>query len=246
MRAAFAEIVGRKVTSLLNKLTVENFDSISDQIIAWANESKNESDGRTLLQVARMVFEKAIDEDMWSEMYARLCGKMMDQINSKVQEDGIPGARLFRRYLLNKCQDDFESGWKTKEAIAKVSSSKAEPEDNQSDKEKSTFFSDEYYAARKAKRQGLGLIKFIGELFKLQLLTERAMHECIKKFLANFDNLEDIETLCKLLLTVGAILDLLRAKTHMDVYFSRMKELTKSPHLTQRVRFMLQVWGFPL
>ncbi|KAJ7212570.1 hypothetical protein GGX14DRAFT_393471 [Mycena pura] len=39
------------------------------------------------------------------------------------------------------------------------------------------LYSDEYYAAQKAKRQGLGLIKFIGGLFKLEMLTERIMHD---------------------------------------------------------------------
>ena len=42
------EVVDRKVRALLNKLTMERFDSISDQIIAWANKSENEHDGRTL------------------------------------------------------------------------------------------------------------------------------------------------------------------------------------------------------
>ncbi|KAI0050434.1 hypothetical protein FA95DRAFT_1603620 [Auriscalpium vulgare] len=61
----------------------------------------------------------------------------------------------------------------------------------------------------KAKRRGLGLIRFIGELFKLQMLTERIMHECIKKLLGNVENPEEeeIESLCKLLITVGFLLD---------------------------------------
>ena len=58
------EVVDRKVRSLLNKLTMERFDSISDQIIAWANKSEKEKDGRTLIQVIRLVFEKATDEAM--------------------------------------------------------------------------------------------------------------------------------------------------------------------------------------
>ena len=36
-------------------------------------------------------------------------------------------------------------------------------------------------------------MKFIGELFKLQMLTERIMHECIKKLLSNVDNPEEEE-----------------------------------------------------
>ncbi|KZP29637.1 hypothetical protein FIBSPDRAFT_926827 [Athelia psychrophila] len=94
----------------------------------------------------------------------------------------------------------------------------------------------------KAKRQGLGLIKFIGEWFKLQMLTERIMHECVKKLLGNVENPEEeeIESLCKLLSTVGALLDTPKAGAQMDVYFSRMKELTRSENLTLRMRFMLR------
>jgi hypothetical protein len=104
------ELVERKVKGLLNKLTMEKFASISDQIIAWANKSEmpEEKDGRTtLIQVIRLVFEKATDEATWSEMYARLCRKMMEQISTNVQDDGIKnsegkpitGGQLFRKYL---------------------------------------------------------------------------------------------------------------------------------------------------
>ena len=36
--------------------------------------------------------------------------------------------------------------------------------------------------------------------------------------------------MCKVLTTVGQILDIPKARAHMDVYFSRMKQLTKSPN----------------
>ena len=42
---------------------------------------------------------------------------------------------------------------------------------------------------------------------------------------------EEIESLCTLLTTVGSVLDTQKARAHMDVYFSRMKELTKSLHV---------------
>jgi translation initiation factor 4G len=66
------EMVERKVKALLNKLTMRRFDSISDKIITCANKSEKEKDGRTLIQVIKLVFEKATDETMFSEMYARL------------------------------------------------------------------------------------------------------------------------------------------------------------------------------
>ncbi|KAI1798488.1 hypothetical protein LXA43DRAFT_1108138 [Ganoderma leucocontextum] len=79
---------------------------------------------------------------------------------------------------------------------------------DQNKDEESTLYSVEYYAAQKAKRQGLGLITFISELFKLQMLTECIMHEWVKKLLGNVKNPEEeeIESLCKLLTTVSQIL----------------------------------------
>ncbi|KII95639.1 hypothetical protein PLICRDRAFT_48580 [Plicaturopsis crispa FD-325 SS-3] len=255
------EIVDRKVKGLLNKLTMEKFDSISDQIIAWANKSEKEKDGRTLIQVIRLVFEKATDEAAWSEMYARLCRKMMEQISPKVQDDGIKnaegkpiaGGQLFRKYLLNRCQEDFEHGWVAKETTAAAAATKATEDKaaqaandsakgGKDEKDESALYSDEYYAAQKAKRQGLGLIKFIGELFKLQMLTERIMHECVKKLLGNVENPEEeeIESLCQLIATVGSLLDTTKARAHMDVYFSRMKELARGGNVSSRMQFMLQ------
>jgi len=254
------ELVDRKVKALLNKLTMEKFETISDQIIHWANKSVNEKDGRTLIQVIRLVFEKATDEAAWSEMYARLCRKMMEQISPEVQDDGIKnaegkpiaGGQLFRKYLLNRCQEDFERGWFAKEATAAAAAAKASDDhatkaaNDKKSTEEAELYSEEYYAAQKAKRQGLGLIKFIGELFKLQMLTERIMHECVKKLLGNVENPEEeeIESLCQLLKTVGQLLDTPKARAHMDVYFTRMKELGKSLNVSSRMQFMLQVCGY--
>ncbi|KAG7091123.1 hypothetical protein E1B28_010177 [Marasmius oreades] len=249
------EVVDRKVKALLNKITMEKFDPISDQIITWANRSEKEKDGRTLIQVIRLVFEKATDEATFSEMYARLCRKMMEQISPQVQDDGIKnsegkpiaGGQLFRKYLLNRCQEDFERGWVAKEATAAAAAAKSledqvKASEKKNEGEEIALYSDEYYAAQKAKRQGLGLIRFIGELFKLQMLTERIMHECVKKLLGNVENPEEeeIESLCKLLSTVGQILDTPKARAHMDVYFSRMKELTNRQNVSSRMQFMLQ------
>ena len=108
---------------------------------------------------------------------------MMEQISPNVHDDGIKnadgkpiaGGQLFRKYLLNRCQEDFERGWATKEATAAAAASKAGEDEAAKaaaeGTEEAALYSEEYYAAQKAKRQGLGLIKFIGELFKLQTRT---------------------------------------------------------------------------
>ncbi|KAF8271193.1 armadillo-type protein [Lactarius quietus] len=251
------DVVERTVKALLNELTMERFDSISDQIIAWANKSEEEKDGRTLIQVTRLIFERATDDATISELCARLCRKMMERISPRVQDDGIKnfqgkpfaGSNLFRKYLLNRCQEDFELGWVAKEATAAAAASKAAAdlaikEANEKTKggEESELYSDEYYAAAKAKRRGLGLIRFVGELFKVQMVTERIMHECIKALFGNAENPEEeeIESLCMLLTTVGSLLDTPKARSFLDVYFSRMRALTKNKNVNARMVIMLQ------
>jgi translation initiation factor 4G len=239
------ELVEKKVKALLNKLTLEKFDSISDQIVAWANKSENETDGATLTLVIRLVFDKATDEATWSGMYARLCRKMMEQISTHVTDENVRdregkpvvGGQLFRQYLLSRCQADFERGWSARETLeeqqsAAAAASGAAPGE--------IVFSDEYYALQKAKRRGLGLVKFIGELFKLQMLTERIMHRCILKLLDEPAE-EDIESVCQLLKTVGAALSGPKGRETMDMYFGKMIELSQDPSVSQRIRFMLLV-----
>ncbi|EDQ99898.1 uncharacterized protein LACBIDRAFT_255866 [Laccaria bicolor S238N-H82] len=237
-------MVHRKVKALLNKLTMEKFDSISGQVIVWANKSEKEKDGRTLIQIIRLVFEHAIDGATWSEVYARLCREMMNRISPKVQDEGvknsegnpIAGDQLFRKYLCNGCQEGYERA--SGDGVAKA----ANQQNKEGRTEEVALFSDKYYAAQKVKRHGLGLIKFVGELFKLQMLTEHIMHNYVETLLVNVEHLEEveIERSCKLLTTVGAHLDTQKARAHMDVYFSRIKELTKSQNVSLRMQFMLQ------
>ena len=240
-------VVDRVVKELLNSLIMERFDSISDQIIAWANKSEKEKDGRTLIQVIQLVFEKATDAQMSSEIYARLCRKMMEQISPKVQDyrimnsEGMPiaGGNLFRRYLLNRCQEGFEIGWVASATATGATDAQAVKRG----KEKTKRDEDEFYAAVKAKRRGLALIRFIGELFKVQMLTERIMHECITKCLSNLENPkeDEIESLCELLTTVGSVLDTPKDRPRLDLYFSHMRELTENENVNMRMVFKLQV-----
>lgn len=231
------EVIQRKVKALLNKLTVEKFEPISNQIIEWANKSVNETDGTSLRTVIQLTFMKATDEPNFSSMYAKLCRKMWDMIDPSISDEAIIGADgkpvsgnlLYRKYLLNRCQEDFERGWKT--TLPK-----------KTDLTEAELLSEEYYIAAKAKRRGLGLVKLIGELYKLDMLTERIMHECIKRLLANVTDPEEeeVESVCKLLSTIGDKLDHERSRGHIDVYFERLKMMQNNDKISSRIKYMIQ------
>ena len=78
----------------------------------------------------------------------------------------------------------------------------------------------------KLKRRMLGNVKFIGELFKQQLLKEKIMHECIKLLLGSLDDPnavpddESIEAAAKLFLTIGKQLESPAAsKAKLDAHY---------------------------
>jgi hypothetical protein len=48
--------------------------------------------------------------------------------------------------------------------------------------------------------------QFIGELYKLKMLSGRIMHQCVKKLLGSKDE-ESLESLCRLFTTIGKDLD---------------------------------------
>ena len=56
----------------------------------------------------------------------------------------------------------------------------------------------------KLRRRSLGNIRFIGELYKISMLSGRIMHEYIRKLLLTTDE-ESLECLCRLLTTVGKV-----------------------------------------
>ena len=235
------DMVQRKVKAALNKMTPDNFEKISDQILEIAAQSKNESDGRTLRQVIALTFEKACDEAHWAGMYAKFCAKMLTTMSSEIRDETIKdkagqpvvGGALFRKYLLNRCQEEFERGWQANL-----------PEKPDGETEEIRLLSEEYYVAAAAKRRGLGLIQFIGQLYKLRMLTIRIMHECVLRLL-DFDGSPDesaVENLTTLLRSVGGTMDEEgeQGRQLLGTYFERINErVLKSDGLASRPRFMV-------
>ncbi|XP_041961338.1 eukaryotic translation initiation factor 4 gamma 1-like isoform X2 [Alosa sapidissima] len=82
-------------------------------------------------------------------------------------------------------------------------------------------------------QRSLGIFKFIGELFKLKMVSEGIIHDCIVRLLKKSKSLRlkststghfnPLWSLCVLLCTTGKDLDFERAKPRMDQYFNQMK-----------------------
>ncbi|KAI5965177.1 uncharacterized protein KGF55_001397 [Candida pseudojiufengensis] len=231
--------VERKIKSLLNKLTLEMFTAITDEMLSITKQSKWEKDAATIKQTISLTFQKACDEPYWSEMYAKFCAKMTQNILPEITDetstlkDGThpSGGALARRVLLATCQEEYEKGWSDK-LPTNPDGSPLEPE----------MMSDEYYAMAAAKRRGLGLVKFIGHLYNLNMLNDQVIYVCLKDQCNNtIDPSEDsLENLAQLIKTVGPKLDSNeRTKTMLKIVFDNIQIILDKVKLSSRIKFML-------
>lgn len=219
----------RRVRSILNKLTPQMFQQLMKQVTQLAIDTEERLKG-----VIDLIFEKAISEPNFSVAYANMCRCLMAL---KVPTTEKPTVTVnFRKLLLNRCQKEFEKDKDDDEVFEK----KQKEMDEAATAEERGRLKEELEEARDiARRRSLGNIKFIGELFKLKMLTEAIMHDCVVKLLKNHDE-ESLECLCRLLTTIGKDLDFEKAKPRMDQYFQQMDKIIKEKKTSSRIRFMLQ------
>ncbi|CAI5707827.1 unnamed protein product [Peronospora effusa] len=156
----------------------------------------------------------------------------------------------FKRILLNACQEEFEKDNIYEELEEKFKKDKKDgkitPQMEANYEEKRLIM----------KLRMLGNIRFIGELYRKGILQERIMHGCIMKLMdvrLNDDSVlvcvhpdnppdeESIESLAKLLTTMGKDLDKHGAEGFMPLYFHYMEnKMVKDKRLSSRITFMIK------
>ncbi|GAB1610039.1 eukaryotic translation initiation factor 4 gamma 1-like isoform X1 [Argonauta hians] len=218
----------KKVRSILNKLTPQNFEVLLSQIRDIDINTENK-----LKILIGLLFEKAISEPSFSVAYANLCSCLL---TVNVPSSAHSGMVNFRDTLLNRCQVEFEKH-SSEEADLIKKQKEIESTSCGETRRRLKEELDEAFSA--AKRRSIGNIRFIGELFKLRMLTEKIMHDCVSNLLKSRDE-ESLECLCRLLKTVGKEVDSDVSKSTMKVYFQEMKDIVNEKKTSSRVRFMLQ------
>lgn len=196
--------------SILNTMTLQNFQ----EMMRWVTRLTIDTEEK-LKGVIDIIFAKAISQPSISVMYAKVCHRLMSLSVPASDTPDVPVT--FHRLLIDRCQKEFED----------------QPQDENFEKVQK-----ESKASDTARRHILGNMKFIGELFKLKMLTEAIMHNCVMTLLRKQDE-EPLECLCKLLTIIGKDLDHEKAKPCMDQYFTQIDKIIKERRTSSRIRFML-------
>lgn len=213
-----------KMRGILNKVTAEKMEYFIEQILDVGITSAHHLKG-----LIDLIFERVLSAQSMTPLYAELCFKMSSRCPTFDDPSGEgTGEWSFRRMLLNRCQHEFEE-------------MKAAPTPDPS---KTRTAGEELEAEFKAKLRILGNIRFVGELFRLGMLSHTIVIGCVVKLmpLDRLPDPEDLEVLSQLLTTSGAMLDRLNDKTKsfMRECFAKIQQLAHNKVLEARIRFKLQ------
>ncbi|KAL5274291.1 EIF4G3 family protein [Megaselia abdita] len=244
------EDLKKRVRGILNRLTPEKFEVLVSEIMKLQIDTSNK-----LNDVMILVFEKAIDEPKFSSSYASLCHRLATDI--RVKDDKNETSVHFRSVLIDKTECEFFRNVTDKTA----KDTKLQPLilklkecTNPNDKAEISASIEE--EERKFRRRSVGTVTFIGELYKIGMLTLNIISICISSLLD--PNSEDkLECMCKLLTTVGKKYDdatqqptkkdgmVSRNLVNLDNTTKQMQSIANRKvesvqQISSRVRFMLQ------
>ena len=209
--------------------------------------------------------EEEDDEELKDEFYSVFfpvsdheeCGQQLSKIFLSDREctSDANKQNSFKRSLLNKCEDEFNKqdiyvDFK-KEKVAYEESKGSMSAKEQKEKE-----DDMKFRRMKIKKQMLGNVKFIGQLYKKSLLKEKIMRFCIADLLnletkdvrsklpiyydagdGEMDE-EDHEAICNMFATIGKTIDKPATLGFIKICFDKIKKLSFNDSLPARSRFM--------
>lgn len=197
-----------------------------------------------------LIFEKTISEPNFAPTYAKFCKVLFMEIKTESSK------KEFGSSLIYRIQQEFETNvndadakrMKLQPLVDKMEASN----DPKERLELQAEIEDQEYQFR---RRAWGTVRFIGEMYKLQSLTSDRVLNCIESLLEHGSE-EKLEYMCKLLTTVGHLLESLspeqyNCKNRMDTIFRKIHDIVKQARsgkgitaqqhkISSRVRFMMQ------
>ncbi|KAI9579126.1 hypothetical protein GQX74_014743 [Glossina fuscipes] len=212
------DTVLKRVRGVLNKLTPDNFEVL---LKTMTNISMNTQE--KMQQVMLLIFEKTVSEPNFAPTYAKFCKMLFQEIKHDSKT-------LFNSSLIKRIQHEFETNVNDADAKKVKLQPLVDKMDASNDaKEKLELqaeIEDQEYQFR---RRAWGTVRFIGEMYKLQSLTSDRVLLCIESLLEHGSE-EKLEYMCKLLTTVGHLLegpgpDHCNSNARMDKIFIRMHDI---------------------
>jgi hypothetical protein len=169
----------KQIKGCLNKITPEKYAPLATQIVGYFEPATSDA-------IVPLIFEKALNELHFAEMYADLFCDLLRKVATCVQSH-----TTFLMALMLRCNLELTKALHTEEGEADQAAEKAESD-------------------HKMAKRSVGIAHFIGELFLRNLLKEDFLFKVASKLLHLTDPAVEVvketeaEVACKLIETAGA------------------------------------------
>ena len=229
----------KNVRAVLNKLTPQNYHTMLDQFRGFKIDSRDR-----LKRVIDLIFDKAVREPAFVKQYAGFCSELANIKVTEKDEEGNSVDVKFNSLLIEKCQKTFYQ--KMYSDITDLDARIAEIDectDPEKKKELEEILDDDKRISRK---NSVGNIKLIAELYKLSMLNTKIMFSCFETLLGH-EHEDYIECLCALITNIGSMLSE-RSKgkndalKRFDSIFNKLDSIQKEEvefEVSSRIRFMI-------
>eukprot|EP00746_Dinoflagellata_sp_MGD_P157438 gnl/MRDRNA2_/MRDRNA2_86209_c1_seq1.p1 gnl/MRDRNA2_/MRDRNA2_86209_c1~~gnl/MRDRNA2_/MRDRNA2_86209_c1_seq1.p1 ORF type:complete len:352 (+),score=-2.16 gnl/MRDRNA2_/MRDRNA2_86209_c1_seq1:261-1316(+) len=248
----------KAIKALLNKLTQGNFEQIFAKIIVIEYPTEKSLDG-----LVSQIFDKALSvpnlrSDAFFELYALLAQRL--STNTSLSDRMLPiNLYNIRRALVTKCQTEFEFG---QCVFSCKDFERLKEEGYYNDPDFGRLYQTMYKPVDandvQTKHRALCNIRFIGYLYRHELISRKIIVLCLTSLLRDTDNpdpyhVEAMYYLCK---TVGKKLEnprsthkkvslynysVQRFRTEVDSIMGKIQLLQQNINLECRLKFMCQV-----
>lgn len=214
------EKIKRSIKSIMNKVLPTNINKLREQLLETGKQSVN-----NLIVLVQCIFEKACSEVKYTEMYANLCKYLRGEFEGfgfvELEKDqNYVKKNLFKYELLERCEMVFKQ-----EAVEDYTGLSAE-------EIKSKMESN--------KKRTLGNFRFIGELFKVGLISERIVLQCVNELVSK-DNLDEgkLEGACILLSTGRSSFERTKLQKDTESIFKTLQEILSKEILSSKIKFKI-------
>lgn len=231
------DLVRKEIISILNKLSTDNFDDLYSRIRSLSIDSLE-----LFTEIVSRVYDKAVAESAFADVYAMLVKRLASDYKTF---PGVPQSLLdktgsvTRALVLGRCQREYEKrNLYATESWDSLKLDAAIPDLDPIDRPEGVTL--EQYWRAKLKRRSLGNLKFVGELFKLGVISEIIIVECLLGLVEQpLPGEEELESLAKLLRTTATKLNVKKCAAALEKLFGRIEELSCNPQLSSRSKFIL-------
>lgn len=202
----------RQYRAILNKLTIEKFDKLYEQILSVGINNEEE-----MIGLLKLVFDKATTQHHFIPMYVELCDKLRDHLKDVATIET-------RRILVDLCQELFVENL----------SEMVLPEHIQNNDE------DSFEWQLKYKNKMKGNMIFMASLVRKKVIASTVVLMCMEELL-QFHLPHHLEALCVFLHHVGPFLDSERWKHYEDfnTLFLQFEEFSNNNDVPIRIRFLI-------